>query len=448
MSLLMDALKQAENAKRDRQSEPTTPPATPAAQSSADEAPGALSLALVDAAPAADRKEPGTRPPEPVPSTPATPAESVPCAPEKPAARSDQGSAQAATRILAASESRLAAQRRRNLLGLGGLGLVLTLAIGAYYHYASLALTSSNAGLPQAPVLPEALTAHSGDQAQAAPGDADVTQLTAEDLEGPGAPAPERTVGASAAVPAITPWREGEPPAEPTPGADPRGVQNEDPAEDSATDAPQAAVDASAAIRITRGQRPDRVASALLAAYADYRAGRWQAAESGYRAVLAREPGNRDAQLGLAALAVQAGEADSARQRYRALLRRDPKDPLALAALASLGQSGDIDSETELKLHLVEQPQSAALHFALANLYAGQRRWPLAQQAYFEAQRLAPEQPDYAFNLAVSLEQIDRPQLALDYYRRALRLAATRRAQFDAAIARQRVAVLSPSTAR
>ncbi|MCA1804647.1 MAG: tetratricopeptide repeat protein, partial [Xanthomonadaceae bacterium] len=129
--------------------------------------------------------------------------------------------------------------------------------------------------------------------------------------------------------------------------------------------------------------------------------------------------------------------------QYRELLRINPRDATAFAALAALEQVPDGNGESELKLRLAEQPNSDHLHFTLANLYAAQRRWPQAQQAYFEAQRLAPENADYAFNLAVSLEHLGRPGLAVEYYRRALHLARSQGVQFDHAIAQGRVAALA-----
>lgn len=443
MSLLMDALKQAESAKRDKQEDNPAPPESPRVQPSGTEAPATLGLALVDA-PALAEVEPRISP-EPAPE-PFRPEPTAPLHVDGQPARDD---AQAAARILAVSASRLAAQRRRNVFGLIILGLLVAVAIGAYYYYAALAYTQPYLGLPQSPLAPDEMSAGpTVDPATAltAAPDADQTMT-----ESGAATATIETISANPAVPALTPWREGPPPEEPvTRPWDAASIASPVPHRGAAPADAQTAIatETQAGIRITRSQRPNRLDIALQSAYEDYRAGRLLAAESGYRAVLAREPGNRDAQLGLAALAVHAGQLDDARQAYRELLRRNPKDQAALAALASLSQAGGAQSETELKLRLVEQPQSAALHFALANLYAEQRRWPLAQQAYFEAQRLVPEHPDYSFNLAVSLEHIDRPKLALAYYRRALDLAAMRSAQFDAAVAQQRIVALAQAVDR
>ena len=50
---------------------------------------------------------------------------------------------------------------------------------------------------------------------------------------------------------------------------------------------------------------------------------------------------------------------------------------------------------------LIAREPSAYLYFTLGNIYADQNRWPDAQQAYFQAHHLQPDNPDYAYNLAV-----------------------------------------------
>jgi uncharacterized protein HemY len=77
------------------------------------------------------------------------------------------------------------------------------------------------------------------------------------------------------------------------------------------------------------------------------------------------------------------------------------------------------------------QPEAHASQFALGNLYAGQGRWHEAQQAYFRAYSGEPDNPDYQFNLAVSLDQLRQPRLAAQYYQGALKAAETRHAAFD-----------------
>jgi Tfp pilus assembly protein PilF len=86
---------------------------------------------------------------------------------------------------------------------------------------------------------------------------------------------------------------------------------------------------------------------------------------------------------------------------------------------------------------------SNVLHFTLGNQYAQQGRWAEAQQAYFKAFAADPENPDFAFNLAVSLDQLHQSRLALEYYRRALALAEKRAPGFALDVARTRVQQLS-----
>ena len=71
------------------------------------------------------------------------------------------------------------------------------------------------------------------------------------------------------------------------------------------------------------------------------------------------------------------------------------------------------------------------MYFSLGNLYAGQARWPDAEQAYFEAYQKNPANADYAYNLAVSLEHINQSKPALNYYQKARDLMQPGNVQFD-----------------
>jgi tetratricopeptide (TPR) repeat protein len=96
-----------------------------------------------------------------------------------------------------------------------------------------------------------------------------------------------------------------------------------------------------------------------------------------------------------------------------------------------------------LKSLIAGQPEAALLHFSLGNQYAQQSRWSEAQAAYFKAYSVDPENADYAFNLAVSLDQLHQGKLALEYYQRALALTDKRAVSFNPAQARLRVQELS-----
>jgi tetratricopeptide (TPR) repeat protein len=167
-------------------------------------------------------------------------------------------------------------------------------------------------------------------------------------------------------------------------------------------------------------------------------------ARDGYQRALARDPTNRDALLGLAAIDLRSGQLGSAEARYLKLLEMDPRDSHAAASLISLrGQLDPVASESRLKSLIANQPEAAHLHFSLGNQYAQQSRWAEAQAAYFKAYSVDPENADYAFNLAVSLDQLHQGKLALEYYQRALAQTDKHAASFNPAHVRLRVQELS-----
>jgi tetratricopeptide (TPR) repeat protein len=181
------------------------------------------------------------------------------------------------------------------------------------------------------------------------------------------------------------------------------------------------------------------------AGYAAYLAGDLAAARTEYQQALREEPANRDALLGLAALDVRAGRFEAAEGAYLRLLQSDPRDAHAQAALLALrGGRGDaVAVESRVKSMLADNPGAHVLNFTLGNQFAQQGRWAEAQQEYFKAFAAEPENADFAYNLAISLDQLRQPKLALEYYRRALALAKMRGASFDAAAAEARVSQLA-----
>ena len=160
--------------------------------------------------------------------------------------------------------------------------------------------------------------------------------------------------------------------------------------------------------------------------------------------MLRSDPRNRDALLGLGAIAVRNGQWDEASERYTTLLRLNPRDSIAQAGLIAVHENVDpLRGESQIKLLLREEPDAPHLHFTLGNMYADQDRWGEAQAAYFDAYRLDDENPDYTYNLAVSLDQLGKGASAADYYRRALELAARNGAAFDQPSVRDRLLKLA-----
>ncbi len=180
----------------------------------------------------------------------------------------------------------------------------------------------------------------------------------------------------------------------------------------------------------------------LKDAYAAYQRGDNIAALVKYNRVLADDPQNRNALLARAAINVQSDNSADAIEDYQTLLIANPKDSLAMASLISVASVSPSKAESQLKRMIRDEPSSPHLTFALANVYGAQNRWQEAQNLYFKALENNPNDPNYAYNLAVSLEHISKPKVAITYYQRALVNFNHGLATFDKAVVDQRVAVL------
>jgi Flp pilus assembly protein TadD len=180
----------------------------------------------------------------------------------------------------------------------------------------------------------------------------------------------------------------------------------------------------------------------LREAYAAYRIGDNQLALSLYNQVLEVDPANRNALLARAAIHMQDGEIDAAIRDYQALLLANPKDSLAMSSLLAVSTYSPQETESQLKLMIREEPDSPYLNFALANAYGAQKRWQEAQRHYFMALQNNPNDPNYAYNLAVSLEHISQPSSAITYYQRALDNFTNGLATFNRDVVNQRLELL------
>jgi Tfp pilus assembly protein PilF len=181
----------------------------------------------------------------------------------------------------------------------------------------------------------------------------------------------------------------------------------------------------------------------VASGYAALTSGDYASAARAYSKAAQIDPLNIDAHLGLATAAARSDDIASATKHYRRALELDPRNSTALGGLLALSAGRTENFEVELKMLLAKDANSPSLQFALGNLYAGEKRWTEAQQAFFEAYRLDSGNPDFIFNLAVSLDQLNQSRLALDYYQKAIAESAKGRgAQFDRAAAQRRISEL------
>jgi tetratricopeptide (TPR) repeat protein len=206
---------------------------------------------------------------------------------------------------------------------------------------------------------------------------------------------------------------------------------------------PTLATDGDRVFTVTKS--PLRVNPALSRGYDAYQSGDLAAARKDYQSVLKADPYNLDALRGMAVISLREDRPDMAESYFQRVLVSDPQDAFAIAGLANLhSNSNPGAAETRLKNIGISQPDNAAPHFALGNVYAAQEKWSEAQQAYFKAYSVEPGNPDILYNLAISLEHLRQNKLAVQYYHLATQAASNRPSAFDPAQAAARVRALQP----
>ena len=427
MSLLMEALKKAEEAKRQGAEAPLP----------ANGAGATPELALEPIAAAAQAATPARTPAfSPLPDLSlhidSVDADLAAVSTEAPAKRRPHTEAQRVTPQSAQENAERSAARnafaakqtpgsRTGLVLLIGAGVATLIAAGAYFWWQLQSVSSRTlAPPPRAQTLPIPAPAPA-----IAPSEAKAPAQPPADL-----PAPVKQEPMAAPV---------------APTAAPRTPEellfNRRPPAQKAAGTGSKSADG--ALRLNRSQ--PRSALTLEQAYDALQAGKLQDAQQGYEQVLRNDPKNTDALLGLATIASRQGQTERAHAYYLLAQESDPNDATAQAGLINAkGQADPGLAESRLKTALSSQPDSSALLFALGNLYARQQRWSDAQQTYFRAYASEPDNPDIIFNLAVSLDQLRQSKLAAQYYQMALNAAGGRAVAFDRSQVRNRILELQP----
>ena len=197
-----------------------------------------------------------------------------------------------------------------------------------------------------------------------------------------------------------------------------------------------------ASITLETSEKADVIRRLLDEAKREFDAGNLAAAEVAFRKILADDLNNVNAMKGLAMVASETGRYRLAASVYLKVLDLQPDDVVAISELISLHSRQSDYKLTERKLKSLVGRIPAhddRLYFALGNLYAELGRWYDAQQNYFNAYSADSNNPDYAFNLAVSLEYVGRQDIALDYYKVAQDLAKTGAYSFEDSVLTTRI---------
>ena len=170
----------------------------------------------------------------------------------------------------------------------------------------------------------------------------------------------------------------------------------------------------------------------LKEAYLALSRGHLNLAEEKYLAYLARRPHEKDALLGLAVTYQRTLQNDSAARLYRQVLNEDMSNAAAAAGLISLSAEADpVAAESQLKELIEVKPAAPELHYALGGVLAEQKRLGEAEQAFYRAYSLAPDNALYAYDLAVSLDRLHQSDAAIPYYEQALSLSQSDDAMLD-----------------
>jgi tetratricopeptide (TPR) repeat protein len=312
---------------------------------------------------------------------------------------------------------------------LGGLAL-LCIAAGAFWLWYALTFPATSAGSMRPPQSTGAMMPNP-------------TPL----LPPPEPPKPAVAANATPTTPSIaaaTPTTAEAPTTEskPVEATDPPRVKSGR----SRTKATPAASETNVGPQVKPSPKESAVVSPELAtAYQALTRGEYAIAKQQYQLVVDGDPFNLDGHLGLATVAASTGDFVTAQSHYRRALEIDPKNAVAHAGIAAIESTQNAGAaESHLRAQIAANRQAAPTHSALGHVYSSQGRWGEAQQAFFEAYRLEPTSPDYAFNLAISLDHLGQNKLAREYYSKAISLAASRPAAFSVTAATDRMNRLAP----
>lgn len=179
--------------------------------------------------------------------------------------------------------------------------------------------------------------------------------------------------------------------------------------------------------KILTVQRTKTLSTLTNEGYVAYQTGNYGVSLSKYVQAYRQAPENKDALLGMAAVHTKLNQPKLAAVYYQKLkalgfdVKQEAQRNTRDDEMRSPNHRVDLnDALAQLK----STPNDARLNFSVANLFAKKRDWAQAQTYYFKAHQYNPSNPNYVFNLAVSLEHIGQPKAALTFYQKTRALMA------------------------
>lgn len=190
--------------------------------------------------------------------------------------------------------------------------------------------------------------------------------------------------------------------------------------------------DASTApIQVTRHRTNGVIDPNVLQGYQQLRQGHYTQAQASYAQALQRLPYQRDALLGMAYVQHAQRQTEQAISTLRQLLELYPEDSQGISALYLMSGGDPVAEETRFKQLIELSAQPAPLLYAIGVLYFEQSRFGEAERAFARACAINPQNADYAFNWALTLDRLNRDDESARQYSVALNLASQSNAAFN-----------------
>ncbi len=225
------------------------------------------------------------------------------------------------------------------------------------------------------------------------------------------------------------------------------GNRDEPPAVSSPNKAAVAATAAdapSAGVSFERTRVKTSLSSLLQQAYAAYSVKDYELAASFYNRALDQDADNVQALNGLGSVAFKRNQFNAASDHFHDARNADGSNAYALLMLQKIAALGATEEQSDVLSVRGEGFVStrAADYSAMGYSLAASGDWAEAQSMFFQAVSLAPENPGHLYHLAISLDQLNKHELALTYYQQAIafaKLDGLDSAPFDLAAAGLRV---------